>query len=82
MVRIQEEMTENGRFLRLFKPIKEYYTQSITLKSCSTSVLNFLYLFQISGSDSFLRHEAHNNRFIKKMLEIFAVWFTFTRFDR
>ena len=41
-------------------------------------------LFQISSFHSFWRYEAHKNRFIEKILEIFAVWidFTLARFDR
>ena len=52
---------------------------------CSTYVLNFLSLFQISSFDSFGdMSESHKNRFMEKILEIFTVWidFTLARFNQ
>ena len=51
---------------------------------CSTNVLNFLSSFHISSFDSFLEIKTHKNRFVEKMLEMFAIWidFTLARFDQ
>ena len=70
-------------------PVKKYRKKSLRTVTthgrslikpnelCSTYLMNFLSLFQISSFDCFVNMRLTKNQFIEKMLENFAVWIDF-----
>ena len=76
MDRIQDEMTENGRFLRLLKSS----SRSLRTVDHFQNLMNYT----LRMTWSFCHYFAHKKRFIEKISEILTVWihFRLVKFNR